>query len=83
MVESRRIRRAVWPADPGTFRRALVDMFVGFAVLVFTAAFSPAVEYAYVLRAAANSEHKVAGIGLGNTPHIDPRNLLLNWISDH
>jgi hypothetical protein len=61
MTELKRIRRAAWPAEPGRFQRAIIDMGIGLTILVVLPIFL-STEYSYVLQAALKLEHKIAGI---------------------
>jgi len=61
LLQTKRLRRNIWPAQPGTSRSAVYDALLGLVLLVGLAIRFPTGEYSYLIQAARNPVYRTGG----------------------
>ncbi len=61
LLQSKRVRRNVWPAQPGTSRSAFYDVLFGLVLLTALVLRFPDGEYSYLIQAARGPSYRTSG----------------------
>jgi hypothetical protein len=62
LVQVKRLRRRIWPAEPGSSRSALYDVSFGLVLLICLVRRFPDWEYSYLIQAARSPAYRASGI---------------------